>query len=101
MNKRRFDDVVTNDIMVLKVSRGNVFSTPVCAVVSFSIFYITYINNRNNVTMSSAPVFRGFVDDVMVTLSSLCHSHHSHLSHSGLKFNFSGFQIRRVCHALS
>lgn len=88
MNKHRFDDVVTNDIMFLKVSRRAVARV---GTALFSISYITFINRRNNVTTSLANKHRPFVGDIMVTLSVLCHSHTFNLSHSGFNFQFSGF----------
>ena len=73
MNRHRFSDVVTCDIMFLKVSGSTVFGTPLCALRLLSIFYITFINIRNNVTTSLANVYRPFLGDVMVTLSACCH----------------------------
>jgi len=64
-------DVVTNDIMFSKVSGSPVFTTAVCASGSLSLLYIIFINSNNNVIMSSAPVCRGFVGDIVVTLSLL------------------------------
>lgn len=69
MNRHRFDDVVTNDIMFKKVSQRPVFSTAGCTLGTLSILYIIFINSNNNVIMSSAPVCRGSVGDVRVTLS--------------------------------
>lgn len=69
MNRHRFSDVVTCDIMFSKVSQLPVFSLPVGVLRSFSIFYITFINNKNNVTTSLANVYRPFLGDVKVTFS--------------------------------
>ena len=62
-------DVVTNDIMFSKVSQSPVFTTAVCALGAFSLLYIIFINSNNNVITSSAPVCKGFVGDIVVTLS--------------------------------
>jgi len=102
-------DVVTNDIMFSKVSQSPVFTTAVCAVGALSLLYIIFIIKRYNVIMSSAPICRGFIGDVMVTLSlfvpfclsrhsrlataDVSHAHLSHacLSHSGFQFQASNF----------
>jgi len=99
MNRHRFDDVVTNDIMFKKVSQSPVFSTAGCALGTLSILYIIFINSNNNVIMSSAPVYGGFVGDVRVTLSpfvlfcvSRGHSRSVHYSHTSSTL-YAGVQL--------
>jgi len=62
-------DVVTCDVMFSKVSQRPVFTTAVCTVGALSLLYIIFLKGSNNVTTSPPNVYRGFVGDVMVTLS--------------------------------
>lgn len=108
MNRHRFSDVVTCDILFLKVSRRPVFSLPAGAPRSLPVFYSTFINNRNNVTTSRANVYRPFVGDVKVTLSRFVHFRVSRgYFHPCLSVfvrvlsSHSGFQLRRIFHAMS
>jgi len=64
---RFIGDVVTNDIIFKKVSQRRISAPARCGHAALLYIYIIYIFNRNNVTMSPAPVFRGFVGDVRVT----------------------------------